>query len=107
VFLEALDEVINEMLGFEVLRSLYTALEKQYDVTKDELPYRLETACEILNEVFGVKGATTIRKSIVRRLYQKFDLEFDEVAGFRLMEYVEIAKRKLAQNRQPTGLRRP
>jgi hypothetical protein len=93
---EAMDEVIGEMLGRKVLKSLYTALETHYDVTKDEIPYRIETAYKILKDVFGVQGSTTISNSIVRRLYQKLGLDFEEIAGIRLMEYVEIAKRKLA-----------
>ena len=88
---------MSELLGREVLRSLYLALENQYDVTKDEVPCRIETAYKILRDVFGVKGAGTLSRRIVRRLYDKLDLKFDEVDGLHLMEYVDIAKRKLAQ----------
>jgi phage baseplate assembly protein W len=44
VLLEAIDESIGELLGQRVLESLYSALEKHNDVTRDELPYRLDTA---------------------------------------------------------------
>ena len=97
VFLETVDEVISEMLDREVLRSLYIALENRYDVTKDEIPYRLETAYKILEDVFGAQGSGTVTKRIAYRLYQKLDLEFEEVGGLRLMDYLEIAKRKLEQ----------
>jgi DNA-binding MarR family transcriptional regulator len=97
VFLEAVDEVISEILGHDVLGSLYVALEKQYDVTKDEIPYRMDTVYKILREIFGVQGSTTLTERIVRRLYENLNLEFEEVDGLQLMDYVEIAKRKLPQ----------
>ena len=95
--LEAIDESLGEVLGQRVLESLYSVLEKHYDVTREELPYRLDTAYKLLGEVFGIQATRTISKSIVRRLYEKVNLEFEDAAGLGLMEYVEMAKKKLAQ----------
>jgi len=66
-------------------------------VTRDELPYRLEMAYEILREIFGIQGGRTI----ARRLYEKLGLRFEEVPKFELMDYVEIAKNKLSQLANP------
>jgi hypothetical protein len=95
--LAAIDESISELLGQRVLESLYSVLERRYDVTRDELPYRLDTAYMLLGEVFGIHATRTISKSIIRRLYGKLNLEFEDVAGLGLMEEVEMAKKKLAQ----------
>jgi len=64
VLLEAFDQAICEMLGATVLQALYDRLAKRDDVSRDELPYRLETAFEQLEQVFGVKGAKTIGRAI-------------------------------------------
>ena len=95
---EAIDESISELLGQKVLESLYSVLQKHYDVTRDELPYRLDTAYKLLGEVFGIRATRTISKSISRRLYQKLNLEFEGTADLGLTEYVEIAKKKLAED---------
>ena len=97
ILLEAIDESIGELLGQVVLGALYSVLEKRYDVTRDELPYRLDTAYKLLGEVFGIQATRTISKSISRRLYEKLNLKFDDAAGLGLMEYVDMAKKKLAQ----------
>jgi len=96
--LEAIDESMSELIGQRVLASLYSVLENRYDVTRDELPYRLHTAYRLLREVFGIHATQTISKNIIRRLYQKLSLECEDVAGLRLTEEVEMAKKKLSQN---------
>jgi len=71
--LKAIDESVGELLGQKVLESLHSVLEKHYDVTRDELPYRLDTAYRLLGEVFGIQATRTISKSKVRRLYEKLN----------------------------------
>ena len=78
VFMDATDETITELLGPAVLNALYARLADTYDITRDELPYRLDTAYSVLETVFGVKGARTISRSIVRRFYGKLNVEFKE-----------------------------
>jgi len=98
ILLEAIDESIRELLGQRVLESLYSVLEKRHDVTRDELPYRLETAYKLLDEVFGIQATRTISNRIIRQLYQKLNLEFEDTGSLDLLGYVEIAKKKLAQS---------
>ena len=95
--LEAIDESIGELIGERVLKSLYSLLQKHYDVTRDELPYRLDTVYKLLREVFGIHATGTISKRIIRRLYLKLNLEFEDSADLGLKEYVDIAKNKLAK----------
>lgn len=46
--------------------------------------------------MFGVQGARTLSRGIIRRLYRKLNLEFDDDANYPLNVYIDIAKRKLA-----------
>jgi hypothetical protein len=98
---DSIDESIRELFSPQVLEQFHNVLLGRYDVSRDELPYRLETAYRILTNVFGMKGAETIGRMIVRRLYQKFGLEFDGSLGLNLMDYVELAKKKLALTDSP------
>lgn len=97
VFMDATDETITELLGPVVLSALYAKLANRYDVTRDELPFRMDTAIELLENVFGVKGARTIGRSIVRRFYRKLNVEFREEHDHSLDVYLKIAQRELAK----------
>ncbi len=97
VFVEAAEKSRTQLLGPAVLDSLYAHLEKFRDIKKDELPYRLETLYAVLEHVFDVQGARTIGMRIIRLVYEKFDLEFHETAGHTVMDYVKVAKEKLAE----------
>ena len=93
---EAFEESIREILGPAVLESLYNGLEKKYDVHRDELPYRLETAFGLLSNIFGLQGSHTLSRQIARRLYKKLGLPPGEIEGYTLLECIEAAKRMLA-----------
>lgn len=87
---------MSGLLGHGVLSSLYTALLRLH-VPRGQLPGNLDTIDALLKEVFGLTGAKTITTAIARRFYEKLGIEFNEIHNSTLTEYVEIAKRKLAQ----------
>jgi len=86
------------MVGSGVLSSLYDALEKYYSVTRDELPYRLETVYSVLEIVFGAKGAHAIERRIVRRLYDKLEFPFTNIVGYTVEDYVEAVRKRIRLN---------
>ena len=51
----------------------------------------------ILEGLFGDKNARIIGKRIARRLYDKLDLPFEEKMGFSLLNYVEAARKQIAE----------
>ena len=95
LFCRAVDESISEILGANVRSSLYAALEKQYAVTRDELPYRLETMYAVLENVFGFRSSRIIENHIIRKFYHNLNLPFDTVDGYTLKDYVEAARKKI------------
>lgn len=92
----AIDEAISGLLGLGVLDALYKALRKSYDITRDELPYRLDTVFTVLESVFGAQGTSRIERSIARQLYQKLNLHYEAVPYHTLTDYIERAKRQVA-----------
>jgi hypothetical protein len=95
LFCQAVDESISEILGANVLTSLYGALEKQHAVSREELPYRLETMYAVLENVIGIRSSRVIENHIIRKFYHNLDLPFETVDGYTLKDYVEAARKKI------------
>jgi hypothetical protein len=93
---QAIDETIFVLLGQSVLESLYRVLDEKYSVASDELPYRLDTMFQVLENTFGLRGSGTIERAITRSFYWKIGLQLKETEGYKLQDYVEEAKKKLA-----------
>jgi len=91
-----LNGAIVRLLGREVLESMYRHLRDHYDVTADEVPYRLDTVFHVLYDVLDEPGIETIQMIAAKRLYDKFALTFLYVDYFRLQDYVKQAKEVLA-----------
>jgi hypothetical protein len=94
---DAIDQSICDLVGQKVLDTMHTVLMKRFDIPRDEIPCRLESFQRILTETFGLRGCATITRVIARRFYDRLDLRYDDLQGFSLMDYVQIAKNRLAQ----------
>ena len=93
---KAISETIESVLGSNVLDTLYHVLEDKYSVTSEELPYRLETMWEVLEHALGYVSSRTVGRSIAKLFYSKLGLVFVAYPEWRLLDYVEDAKEKLA-----------
>src|SRR5208282_4203210 len=94
---QAIKESITEMLGSNVLTALYASLEKFHNITSNMLANRIDVMYSILEGLFGDKNARIIGKRIAPRLYDKLDLPFEEKMGFSLLNYVEAARKQIAE----------
>jgi acetylornithine deacetylase/succinyl-diaminopimelate desuccinylase-like protein len=92
----AIDDAISTILGPQVVKALYFHLKEHYDITSDEIPYRLDTLFDALEKTFGVKGALTLGRVIARRFYARMGLKFVELGNYKLQDYLEDAKIDLA-----------
>jgi hypothetical protein len=70
LLLEALDDVLDDLLGRQVRESFYDYMERNYYVGRDDIPKRLGDFLLILERTFG-KSGKTIERSIARRLCAK------------------------------------
>jgi len=93
---ESIDETITNLLSREVVEALYVYLQKVHAVSREDVPYKLDTLCSTLEKTFGFTGSRTISKAIARRVYAKLALPFHDNPGRTLIEYVEEAKAKLS-----------
>jgi len=89
ILVNSIDATIPELFGPNVL-SLH--LKDNYDVTRDELPYRMQTMYSILSNVFGAKGERTIERQIAKHLTSEFNIPFKDTRDCTLPMYIEEAK---------------
>jgi len=92
----AIDDTIAAILGEQVLQALYVHLKEHYDITRDEIPYRLNTLFDALENTFGVKGAMTLSRVIAKQFYARMNMQFAELGNYKLQDYLEDAKINLA-----------
>ena len=100
---ESMDETITALLSRDVTNAIYSHLERAHSISKDEIPYRLETVFSTLEKTFGGPSSMTISKAIATKFYAKLGLTFPDIrdnSGRTLLEYVEEAKIKLQGNQK-------
>ena len=93
----AIEDTIQEFLGPSIQGALESELKTKYDISNEELPYRLETVYNILESRFGVVGAETLGPSIAKTLYAKLGLPFQNHDGYSLPQYIRTAKSTLSE----------
>ena len=72
--------------------ALFDQMYEHYDITKEKVPYRLETFFSILEWAFGYTGSRTLSRAIARKLYASLSIPIQETAAKQLTDYVEDAK---------------
>lgn len=70
LFLETLDEVLDDLLGKRVRESFYDHLERNYYFGREDIPKRLGDLLLIFERTFGTSGKT-IERVVAKRLASK------------------------------------
>jgi hypothetical protein len=91
----AIENAIFTLVGPTILFSLYKHLRDHYGIVPDDVPNHLDVLLETLERTFGVKDAGIIETAIAKRFYFRYGLQFVEVDGHRLQNYIEEAKKRL------------
>lgn len=93
---QAIDETLNEFVGPRVTEAVYMHLKYKFGVDRNELPYRIDTICLILERTFGVKGAHVIERRAARNFYGRILLPFNDQLGVTLEDFLKVAKATVA-----------
>ena len=93
---DSVSETITEVLGARVTPAFWHHYQAYLGITRDEMPYRLDTLFSSLKGVFGV-GGETLGRRIVRKLYAKANVPLEYTPDHSLTEYVEDLKELLAE----------
>ncbi len=87
--LEAVDSGIA-VLGESVRGALYYHVERSFGIRREEIPKKLEAFHEALERLLG-EGARVVERLIVRSLYGRLSLDFEEHQDWKLVDYVNYA----------------
>lgn len=97
ILLEAVEEGISS-LGDSPQQAIFFHLETSFKIRKDKIPENLTEFTKALEKIFG-PGAPYLEKLIVKRLYKKLGLEFEEITSWNFLEYVKNVKKHLPLNK--------
>jgi len=95
--LEAVDCALLAF-GEEPRKIIYYRLNKNFQLQKEDIPEDTDKFSDALNTIFG-PGAEVIEKLIIRNLYSKLNLNFEEKASFEIDDYINLA-REVAKREQ-------
>lgn len=91
--LVAVDEGLSS-LGDSPKQAILFHLENSFKLRKTKIPTNLTEFVKALEGIFG-PGASYLEKLIVKRLYEKLGLEFEEEEMWDFLDYVDYAKKHL------------
>ena len=101
LLLNAIDEGLSA-LGESPKRVVYFYLEKKFNISRREIPDKIEDFIEALEKIFGL-GAKFLQILIIKQLYQKIEknLEWnEEQTDLTFTEYIVAARRSYLKKNQ-------
>ena len=96
--MEAIDESLASF-GDSVKQAVYFQLQSNYNVSKQEIPTKIEVLAEALEAIFGI-GARLIEMKIIQTLHSKANgfLYVPKDEDFMLKDYVQKLRGFLASS---------
>jgi hypothetical protein len=91
---ETLLHAIDDGLGVpgEIVRTaIYDRIERSYQLRREEIPEKLETFHQALQDLTGA-GGKVMEKLIAKSLYRRLKLNFTQHDGWTLIDYVNHTK---------------
>ena len=97
LLVDSVGEAITDVLGAKVTTAFWQHIQAYLGITKEEMPYRLDTLFSALKDAFGV-GGDTLGRLILKKLYAKVGLPLEYTPDRPLVQYVEELKEYLAKD---------
>ena len=89
-------------LGENPKKAIYFHLKRKFRLPKESIPNETNKFSRALNTIFG-PGAKIIEKFILKELYQRLELNFEEKGDFTFADYIREAKKLAKLERQGVG----
>jgi hypothetical protein len=96
--LEAVDHGLLS-LGENPRKAIYFHLKRSFQLQRESIPKETDEFSRALNTIFG-PGAEVIEKYILKELYQRLELNFEEKVGLTFADYVREAKKLVGRKKQ-------
>lgn len=97
--LEAVDYALLAF-GESPREAIYYHLNKTFKLQKEDIPEDTDKFSHALNTIFG-PGAEVIEKLIVKNLYNRLNLDFEENATLEITDYISQAQEFARKEQQP------
>ena len=97
ILLAAVEESLSS-LGDSPKHAILFHLEASFKIKKEHIPENITEFAKALEKIFG-PGALYLEKLIVKRLYEKLGLEFEDVESRNFLERVDNVKKHLLLRR--------
>jgi len=94
ILLVAVEEGLSS-LGNSPKQAIFFHLEGSFKITKEDIPGNLAEFAEALEGIFG-PGASYLQRLIVKHLYEKLGLKFEEEEMWNFLNYIDNAKKHLS-----------
>ena len=91
--MEAIDEEIG-LLGKTCQQAIFFHLEKDFKLTRQEIPYRIKHFTESMETIFG-DGAMILEIRIMKNFFKKlgyFDPHFQDKKKLEFIDYLEAIR---------------
>ena len=88
LLLQTIDENLKQIFRETATHFIYQFLENNYSLKREEIPEKLETFMEGLQEFFR-SGAHVIEQSILRELHVKLGLKYKSREGYRFIDFID------------------
>jgi len=104
LLLEAIDEGLSS-LGETSKQAIYFHLEKNYKLTKQGIPFRIEDFTEAVENIFGV-GAKVLEIRIMKNLFKNMGYPFPyfRSCAHEYLEFTKYIKSARVNKQEPLGL---
>jgi hypothetical protein len=93
LLLESIDEALSS-LGRSTKQAIYFHLEKDFDISKKDIPHKIDEFAKAIEKIFGF-GAKFLEIQIMKNLYEKTGNHFEylpEQDNLIFTEYVTAAR---------------
>ena len=104
LFIEAIDEGLG-VLGESGRQMIFFHLENSYSIKRHEIPKKPEAFAVGLEKIFGA-GASVLEKLIVKSLYSKLGLKYEEKSDYTFADYLNDVKEVREDNKSMATFRR-
>ncbi|MEM3731710.1 MAG: hypothetical protein QW667_07270 [Candidatus Bathyarchaeia archaeon] len=98
ILLEAIEEGLS-ILGESSKHAILFHLEIMFKIRREDIPNNLTEFIKALEGIFG-PGAAYLEKLIVKKLYEKLGLEFDDAENFGFLDHVNKVENHLLVRRK-------
>ena len=93
VLLAAIDQGLSS-LGDSPKQAIFYHLESSFQLKREEIPQNLTEFKQALDRIFG-PGAPYLEKLILKSLYEKLGLNFEDLDGTDLVVCADDARRRI------------